>query len=439
MAASARHRVVIVGGGFAGLNAARRLDDPRIELTLVDRRNFHLFQPLLYQVATGGLSPAEICAPLRAVLHRQEGTRVLLEEAVDVDVAGRRVVLERGSLPYDTLIVATGSSHHYFGHPEWAERAPGLKTVEDATTIRSRVLRAFEEAELAASDEERRRLLSFVLVGAGPTGVELAGTIGELARHTLRRDFRSYDPASARILLVEALDRVLPPFPEKLSAAARRDLERLGVEVLTGTTVEEIGPESVTLKRGEERWAEPAGAVLWAAGVQASPLARKLAERTGAETDQSGRLRVEGDCTLPGHPEILVLGDMALLDGPGGKPLPGLAPVAMQQGRYAAKLVRRRLAGRATPPFRYRDKGHLAVIGRAAAVADLGAWQFSGPVAWLLWLFIHIMYLVGFANRVLVLVQWAESYIARGRGARIITDPRQGPPGGGGVGLRPGE
>lgn len=427
-----RHRVVIVGGGFAGLNAARRLDDPRIEVTLVDRRNFHLFQPLLYQVATGGLSPAEICAPLRAVLHRQKHTRVLLEEAVDVDVEERRVVLRRGSLTYDTLIVAAGSHHHYFGHPEWAERAPGLKTVEDATTIRSRVLLAFEEAELAASDEERRRLLTFVLVGGGPTGVELAGTIGELARHTLRKDFRSYDPATARILLVEALDRVLPPFPEKLSAAARRDLERLGVEVLTGTRVAEIRADAVVLERAGERRDEPAGTVLWTAGVQAPPLARRLAERSGAETDKSGRIRVAPDGSIPGHPEILVLGDMARLEGPDGKPLPGVAPVAMQQGRYAAKLIKRRLSGRETRPFRYRDKGTLAVIGRAAAVADLGVLRFSGLLAWLLWLFVHIMYLVGFANRVLVLIQWAESYVARGRGARIITDPREGPPRGSG-------
>jgi NADH:ubiquinone reductase (H+-translocating) len=312
-----------------------------------------------------------------------------------------------------------------------------LKTVEDATTIRSRVLRAFEEAELAASDEERRRLLTFVLVGAGPTGVELAGTIGELAHHTLRSDFRAFDPASARILLVEAMDRVLPPFPAKLSAAARRALERLGVKVLTGTRVAEIRGGAVTLERGDERWEEPAGAVLWTAGVQAQPLARKLAERTGAETDRSGRIRVEADCTVPGHPEILVLGDMARLEGPGGEPLPGVAPVAMQQGRYAAKLVRRRLAGRATEPFRYRHKGTLAVIGRAAAVADLGFLRFSGPFAWLLWLFVHIMYLVGFANRVLVLIQWAESYIARGRGARIITDPREGPAGGSDLSVEP--
>ncbi len=441
---SERHRVIIVGGGFAGLNAARRLDDPRIDLTLVDRRNFHLFQPLLYQVATGGLSPAEVCAPLRSVVHRQVNTRVLLDEVVDVDAEGRRVVLADGrSLPYDTLIVATGVSHNYFGHPEWEERAPGLKTIEDATTIRSRILLAFEEAEEAESEEERRRLLTFVIVGAGPTGVELAGAIGELAGHTLRHDFRSYDPSSARILLVDALPRVLPPYPEKLSAAARRSLEKLGVTVHTGTMVKEIDERSVLFERqtgegtdggGEpERWREEAGVILWTAGVKATALADRIAERTGAETEKSGKIHVTPDLSVPGHPEILVLGDMAYLEDDEGEPLPGIAPTAIQQGKYAAKLVARRLAGQKTKPFRYSDKGLLAVIGRAAAVADLRfahlSGQFSGPIAWLLWLFIHIMYLVGFANRVLVLVQWAQSYIARGRGARLITDPREGPGG----------
>lgn len=424
-----RHRVVIVGGGFGGLNAARHLDDRRVEVTLVDRRNFHVFQPLLYQVATGGLSPAEICAPLRAVLGRQENTRVLLDEVVDVDVAGRRAILTDGAVPYDTLIVAAGASHNYFGHPEWEERAPGLKTIEDATTIRSRILRAFEEAEKAKTEEERRRLLTFVIVGAGPTGVELAGAIGELARHTLRRDFRRFDPTSARILLVDGLDRVLPPYPEDLSEAAGKDLERLGVEIHTGTMVEEISRDTVTFQEGERRWTEEAGTILWTAGVKASGLAGKLAEATGAETEKSGQVHVEPDLSLPGHPEILVLGDMAYLEDEEGEPLPGIAPTAIQQGRYAAKLVKRRLAGKEAKPFRYRDKGLLAVIGRAAAVADLGFWRFSGLLAWLLWLFVHIMYLVGFANRVLVLVQWAQSYIARGRGARLITDPREGPGG----------
>lgn len=424
-----RHRVVIVGGGFAGLNAARGLQGAPVDLTLVDRRNFHLFQPLLYQVATGGLSPADISAPLREVLKRNGNATVLLDEAVDVDPGARHLVLERtGAVPYDSLIIAAGVRHHYFGNPQWEERAPGLKSVEDATTIRGRILQAFEDAELAETDDERRRLLTFVIVGAGPTGVELAGAIGELARHTLRSEFRRYDPAGARILLVEGLGRVLPPFPDKLSQAARRDLERLGVEVLTGTLVAEMEPDRVTLERGDERWREAAGTVLWAAGVQAVPFAATLARRTGAETDRSGRLVVEGDCSLPGHPEILVLGDMAHLEDEEGEPLPGVAPVAMQQGRYAARRVRDRVAGRETSPFRYRDKGSLAVIGRAAAVADLGRWKLAGALAWVLWLFVHIMYLVGFANRVLVLVRWAQSYISRGRGARLITDPRPASP-----------
>lgn len=423
------HRVVVVGGGFAGLNAARGLGDPRLEVTLVDRRNFHLFQPLLYQVATGGLSPAEICAPLRKVLRRQRNTRVVLGEVVDVDPGRRRALLADGELPYDTLIVAAGSGHNYFGHSEWEERAPGLKTIEDATTIRSRILRAFEEAERTEDPRQRRRLLTFVIVGAGPTGVELAGAIAELARHILRREFRRIDPATARILLVDALDRVLPPYPEKLSAAAHRDLERLGVEIHTGARVEAVSRDTVTFRSGEQEWREEVGAILWTAGVKAPALAARLAAATGAETDRAGRLKVEPDLALPGHPEILVLGDMAALEGAGGDPLPGVAPVAIQQGKYAARLVRKRLDGETLGPFRYRDRGTVAVIGRAAAVADLPFARLSGAVAWLLWLFVHIMYLVGFGNRVLVLVEWAQSYVARKPGARLITDSREGPGG----------
>ncbi len=415
-----RHRVVIVGGGFAGLNAARGLDRSPVELTLVDRRNFHLFQPLLYQVATGGLSPADLCAPLRAVLKRQANATVLLSEVVGFDVPGRRVTLADGELPYDTLIVAAGARHHYFGRPEWERVAPGLKDVEDATEIRGRILGAFEAAELTTDPERRRELLTFVVVGAGATGVELAGAIGELARHTLRREFRHFAPEEARIVLVEGAERVLPPYVPRLSAAAQRSLERLGVEVLLGTLVEEVGGREVTLRRGEERHRMPCATVLWAAGVQASPLARMLAEACGAETDRAGRLKAAADLTVPGHPEILVLGDMIYLEDRRGRALPGTAPVAMQQGRFAAKLVKRRLAGRPARAFRYANRGSLAVIGRAAAVADLGRVKFSGYFAWLLWLFIHILYLVGFANRVLVAFQWAYSYVTRGRGARII-------------------
>ena len=420
-ATPSRHRLVVVGGGFAGLTAVRALARAPVEITLLDRRNYHLFQPLLYQVATGGLSPADISAPLRGVLKRQRNAAVLLAEATGIDVEARRVELERGSLPYDTLLVATGATHHYFGHPGWQERAPGLKTIEDATAIRGRILRAFEDAERESDEAARRALLTFVVVGAGPTGVELAGAIGELAAHTLKRDFRRIDPATARILLVEAAGRPLPPYPESLSRAAAESLSRLGVELLTGTRIEEIDPEGVVVSSGEGRRRIPAATVLWAAGVQASPLASALAEQTGAELDGNGRIRVQPDLSLPGHPEVLVLGDMCRLDDAEGNPLPGVAPVAMQQGRHAARSLRRRLAGKSTRPFRYRDRGSLAVIGRAAAVAELGPLRFSGYPAWLLWLFVHIMYLVGFANRVLVLFQWAYSYLTRGRGARLIT------------------
>lgn len=413
--------MVVLGGGFAGLEAAKALARLPVETTLVDRRNHHLFQPLLYQVATGALSPADISMPLRKVLARQRNVRVVLGDARDIDPERRVVEIEEGELPYDTLLVATGARHHYFGHPEWERFAPGLKTIEDATTIRSRILSAFEQAELADDETERKRLLTFLVVGAGATGVELAGAIGELASHTLEGEFRRFDPARVEVLLVEGQDRVLPPYPPELSARAAAALRRLGVTVLTGTTVLEVAADVVTLERGDERRQVPVGTALWAAGVEASPLARVLAARAGAELDRAGRVRVAPDCTVPGHPEILVLGDLAHCTGPDGAPLPGVSPVAMQQGRYAARLVGDRLAGRPTPPFRYRDRGSLAVIGRAAAVADLGKARFSGYFAWLLWLFVHIMYLVGFANRVLVLFQWAYSYLTRGRGARLIT------------------
>lgn len=414
--------VVIVGGGFAGLCTARHLGRSAVRVTLIDRRNFHLFQPLLYQVATGGLSPADISAPLREVLKRQGNTSVVLGEVRGFDVGNRKVLLAEGDpIPYDTLIVAAGATHHYFGNPDWERFAPGLKTVEDATAIRSRILEVFELAEQTRDEEERAALLTFLVVGAGPTGVELAGAIGELSRHTLRANFRNFDPATARIFLVEGSDRVLPPYPPSLSAAAARSLARLGVDVLTGWMMSDLDSDGATLKRGDEVRRIAAETVLWAAGVQASPLAVALAEATGGETDRAGRLLVTGRCHLPGHPEILAIGDIALqLDGD-GHPLPGTAPVAIQQGLYAARLVKDRLRGRETPAFRYRDKGSLAVIGRAAAVAQVGGLRISGYPAWLLWLFIHIMYLVGFSNRLLVLMQWAYSFVTRGRMARLIT------------------
>jgi len=421
MAAVAPHRVVIIGGGFGGLYAARDLGRAPVQLTLVDRRNFHLFQPLLYQVATGGLSPGEVASPLRHVLSRNRNTTVWLGEVIDIDVSGRRVILRDGELPYDTLIVAPGSSHHYFGHPEWEQFAPGLKTIEDATEIRSRILRAFENAEREPDPEKRRAWLTFVVVGAGPTGVELAGALGEIANDTLRGDFRSIRPEEACILLLEHADRVLPSYPSNLSAKAEQALIRLGVRTRLATAVTGIDGEGVNLKCGDCEEPIAVRTVLWAAGVAASPLGQVLARAAGAQLDRGGRVIVAPDLSVPGHPEILVVGDLAGFTPPGGKPLPGVAPVAMQEGRYAAQLIRRRLRGKGLPPFHYFDKGSLATIGRAAAVADFGRIQFDGFLAWVVWLFVHLLYLVEFENRLLVLMQWAYNYVTRNRGARLIT------------------
>ena len=421
---AAPHRVVLVGGGFGGLYAARQLGRAPAEVTLIDRRNFHLFQPLLYQVATGGLSPANIAAPLRAVLKRQKNTRVLMGEVVDIDVPGRRVILKDGGVPYDTLVVAAGARHHYFGHPEWEQHAPGLKTIEDATLIRRRVLLAFEAAERETDPARRAAWLTFVIVGGGPTGVELAGTIAELAHHTLRHNFRTYEPRAARVILLEGVDRVLPPYPSDLSAKAAAALADLGVTVRTGTTVTDVRPDGVSLRTGDKTEFLPAHTVLWAAGVDASRLAKVLAAATGAKTDRSGRVLVEPDLTLPGHLEIFVLGDMANFSHQEGKPLPGVAQVAMQQGRYVANTIKRRLLGREPlPPFHYRDHGSMAVIGRAAAVAQVGRLHFSGYLAWLAWLFIHLINLIQFESRMEVLIQWGWAYITRNRSARLITGP----------------
>lgn len=417
--------VVIVGGGFAGLHAALHLARVPVQVTLVDKRNFHLFQPLLYQVATGGLSPANIAAPLRAVLRRQRRTMVLLGDVTGFDVAARRVRLADGAeLPWDHLIVAAGASHHYFGHPEWEARAPGLKTVEDATEIRRRVLLAFEHAERERDASRRAALLTFVVVGAGPTGVELAGALAEIARQTLRDNFRTFDPATARVLLVEGGPRVLPSYPIDLSARALASLRTLGVEVLTDTLVSALDAQALTLVAAGVPRRLDAQVVLWAAGVAASTLGRALAEVTGCELDRSGRVRVGPDLAVPGHPDIHVIGDLAHCPGPDGMPLPGVAPVAMQQGRYTARAVAARLAGRPWPAFRYVDKGSMATIGRAAAVADLGWLHLSGYPAWLAWLFIHLMYLVAFDNRLLALVQWAWNYLTRNRSARLVTHAR---------------
>ncbi len=421
---TAPHRVVIIGGGFGGLHAAARLKRAPVQVTLVDRRNFHLFQPLLYQVATGGLSPANIAAPLRGILRRQKNCEVLLAEVVDFDLAAREVITAEGRLAYDSLIVAAGSSHSYFGHDEWEKLAPGLKTIEDATQIRGRVLRAFEEAELEDDADRRRALLTFVVAGGGPTGVELAGALSELARHTLKHDFHIINPADARIILVEGGPRILPPYPEDLSRKAEQVLVSLGVTVRDNSLVSDIQPHQVTVKSGDVEEVIPTETVLWAAGVSASPLARKLAAAVGSETDRPGRVTVGPDLTLPDHPEVFVIGDMAHCPGEDGKPLPGVAPVAIQQGRYAAALIRRRLQGKPAKPFHYRHMGDLATIGRSSAVANMFGIKLAGYFAWLMWLFIHLMNLVQFQNRVLVFLQWAWSYFTHARTARLITDCR---------------
>ena len=424
--ASEPHRVVIIGGGFGGLYAAQALRRAPVRVTLVDRRNFHLFQPLLYQVATGGLSPGEIASPLRGALRKQRDTHVLLADVTDIDPVNRRVVLADGALSYDTLIVASGASHHYFGNEQWATCAPGLKTIEDATEIRRRVLLAFEAAEREPNTERRRAWLTFVLVGAGPTGVELAGALAEIANHTLKDDFRTIDPSDARILLVESAGRVLPPYPSELSAKAAAALERLGVTVRTGTRVTAMDGDGVTVESCAASERVLARTVLWAAGVQASPLGRVLAERTGAPLDRVGRVIVAPDCSVPNHSEIFVIGDLAHFAHGLEAPLPGVAPVAMQQGHYVARALTARLRCETPPPFRYHDRGAMAVIGRRAAVADIAGLRFNGTLAWLTWLFVHLLHLVEFDNRVLVLVQWAWNYFTWNRGARLITGSAEG-------------
>ena len=419
------HHVVIVGGGFGGLCAARELRQRQFKVTLIDRRNHHLFQPLLYQVATGGLSPANIAAPLRSLVKRQPGTRVRLGEVMGFDLDARRVQLREGELTYDTLIVAAGAGQSYFGHPEWAQLAPGLKTLEDATRIRRRVLLAFERAELEDSAERRNALLTFAVVGAGPTGVEIAGALAEISRRTLAGEFRHIDPAQAQVLLIEGTDRVLPMFPETLSRRARQSLEQLGVTVRTGCLVERIASDEVELRRSDGESQRIACCnVVWAAGVEASPLGRALAEGSDAELDRSGRVIVESDCSLPGLKNVFVIGDLASYHHGTDRPLPGLAAVAMQQGRYVARVLRHRLQDKpAPPPFRYLDKGNMATIGRRKAVADIAGLRFSGLLAWLTWLFVHLMYLAEFQNRVLVIVQWGWNYFTRNRSARLITEP----------------
>jgi NADH:ubiquinone reductase (H+-translocating) len=410
-----RPRVVIVGAGFGGLMAARGLARTAVDVLVIDRHNYHLFQPLLYQVATAALSPADIAEPIRVVLRRQRNATVLLDEVIGVDPQAHIVKTSTGTdQSYDWLILATGSRYNYFGHTDWPSRAPGLKSLDDATLIRRRALLAFEEAEAACDTALRQRLLTFVLVGAGPTGVEMAGAIAELAHATLSRDFRNIETQTARIILVEAGPRVLAGFPEKLSNFAVHSLERMGVEVLLDTPIEAIDDHGVTAKG---RRLEAAN-VIWCAGVEASPAARWL----GVPAAKGGRVPVAPDLSVPGHPEIFVIGDIAFLTGPNGEPLPGLAPVAKQQGSYVGKLITRRVRGEPNPPpFRYRDEGALATIGRHSAIADFGWVGLTGFVAWVLWGIVHIFFLIGFRNRASVFLNWVWAWVTYGRGARLIT------------------
>ncbi len=415
------HRVVIVGGGFAGLTAARALKRAPVEITLLDRRNFHCFQPLLYQVATGGLSPANIAAPLRGILQKQKNCTTLLADVHRIDPVKQIVYSNLDEHPYDSLLICTGASHTYFGHDEWGKNAPGLKTLEDAVAIRARLFLAFEKAEASTDPTERERLLTFVVIGAGPTGVELAGAIAELSRHTLKGNFRNIDPASARIILLEGGDRVLASYVPKLSTSALHALQRLGVDVRLGATVTQVAEQSVTYQLNGEQTQLPAHVILWAAGVQGSPLGKLIAEVTHDKMDRQGRLMVQNNLTLPSHDNIFILGDLAHVEQD-GKLLPGVAPVAMQMGTYAVRLIQARLHGKTIPPFKYHDKGSMATIGRGAAVADLNIMKLTGYPAWLAWLFLHVIFLVGFESKILVLFQWAWNYITRGRSARLIAD-----------------
>jgi NADH:quinone reductase (non-electrogenic) len=426
------HRVVVVGGGFGGLAAARALGRANVDVTLVDRRNFHLFQPLLYQVATGSLSPGEIASPLRSILKRQRNTHVLMADVTGFDLENRRVLLGRqanladeGELEYDSLIVAAGARHSYFGKDEYELYAPGMKRIEDALRIRRRMLMAFEAAEAEPNIDRRRAWLNFVVVGAGPTGVEVAGQYAEIARYTLRKDFRVIDPRETKVMLIEAADRVLPPYVPKLSAKAEKALERLGVTPMLNTMVTGMDWESVTVSvAGGPAERVPARTKIWAAGVQASPLAQALAEACGAEVDRAGRITVEPDLTLPGHREVFVIGDMnRISDGAGGlQPWPGVAQPAIQEGQYAAKQIKALTrGGRIEKPFRYKDKGSLATIGRYSAVADIRGLRFAGVLAWLTWLGIHILFLVGLQSRMIVFMRWTVSLLTHGRSQRLIT------------------
>lgn len=415
-------KVVIVGGGFGGLYAAKALGhSKKFDVTLIDKRNFHLFQPLLYQVATGKLSPGDISSPLRAILSRYRTVKVLMDTVTDIAPDQHQVVLESGVLSYDALIVATGVSHHYFGHDQWADAAPGLKTIEDALEMRRRIFLAFEAAEKESDPEKRRAWLTFIVVGGGPTGVELAGALADLAFHALKHDFRNIDTTETRILLLEGLDRILPPYPPELSAKAAKSLETLGVIVQPQSLVTDIEDDRVTVRHGEQTEIIRAKTILWAAGVRASGMGQVLANRAGAELDRVGRVVVNPDLSLPGYSDIFVVGDLAHYAHQDSTPLPGVAPVAMQQGAYVAKLLQKRLKGQDLPLFHYSDGGSLAVIGHNAAVANLGRFKLAGFPAWLIWVFVHIYYLIEFDNKMIVMLQWFWNYFTRKGGARLIT------------------
>lgn len=416
-----QHRVVIVGGGFGGLYAAQALGRAPVEVKVIDKRNFHLFQPLLYQVATGTVSPADISSPLRLVLRNNKNTQVLLDEVIDIDPDEKKVILPDGEMHYDTLAIATGVSHHYFGNDHWKHYAPGLKTIEDALEIRRRIFAAFEAAEKESNPQRRQAWLTFVIVGGGPTGVELAGAIAEIAHGALKKDFRNIDTTAAKIILIEGLDRVLPPYAPDLSARAQADLEKLGVTIRTQTMVTNVAENAVTVRHENQEEVIATETILWAAGVKASPLGKVIHERTGAELDRAGRVIVEPDLSLANYPDIFVIGDLANFPHQGDRPLPGVAPVAMQEGQYFAKLIQKRLQGDTVPPFQYVDYGSLAVIGQNSAVVDLGFVKLTGVIAWLAWVFAHIYYLIEFDNKLTVMLQWGWNYFTRGRGARLIT------------------
>ena len=416
------HRVVIVGGGFGGLYAAQALRQSPATVTLIDRRNFHLFQPLLYQVATGGLSPGDIASPLRSVLKRQKNTHVLLGEVVGLDPNAQQVFLKEGKIvPYDSLILATGGAHHYFGNDHWEPIAPSIKTIEDALEVRRRIFLAFEKAERETDAEVKAALLTFVVVGGGPTGVEMAGAIADLAYSTLKHDFRNIDTHQTKILLVEGMDRVLPPFDPALSENAAGSLKKLGVEIRTKTFVTNLDGENVTMRSGDVEETLRAHTVMWAAGVRASSLGKVVADKTGAPCDRGGRVMVEPDFSVPGFPNIFVIGDLAHYAHQGERPLPGVAPVAMQGGRYVAQVIRDRLKNRSTSAFQYTDSGSLAIIGRNEAVVDLNWAKFTGFPAWFVWAFVHVMFLIEFDNKLLVMTQWLWNYFTRNQGARLIT------------------